>query len=271
MLSGFPADFSNGQNILWPTQAGLVQVIDRKWASLIRPGRPKLPDGRIDFYSDYSEGKDAGNDCLAPGKSACQSAGYALYLSCDEFDFSGTYRLQTRVYVNMAKNTVDHAAIHYACTGIPGAQGGAQLVLNGNVGSQLSVSGLDAIGVFVNATLAVQNVAISTDTGDCLRADFGGQIFFVGGVFGDCAGADMAATNNGHVYIQIPYTINGKAKYHMYRSNGGVISIDPPGKAITVTLGEKAKIYDWADELRDGLVNAPNLAKGPGSFNLSVN
>jgi hypothetical protein len=268
-LAGFPAGFSNGQNILWPTQAGSVQVINGAWGYLMRPGRPKLPNGRVDFYSDYASGNDAANDCLAPGKSACQSAAHALYLSCDEFDFSSA--AQTRMYVNMAANTADRSVIHYACASTPGGQGGAQLVLNGGANSQLSASGLDAIGVFVNATLAVVNVIISTDKGDCLRADYGGQIFFAGGVFGDCAVADMAARNNGRIYIQGDYSIKGNAAYHIYESNGGAIGPDPAGKAITVTLGENATISDWSAEVRSGTVNAPNLIKSPGSFTLSVN
>jgi hypothetical protein len=272
LLDGFPSGFSNAQDILWPDQAGSIQVINRKWAAISHPGRPKLPDGRVNFYSDYDHGKNAGSDCLAPGNEACKSADHTLYLSCNEFEFSGTDRLQTRMYVNMAENTVDREWIHYACPPPPGGQGGAHLVLLGGVGSKLSVQGLDAIGVFVNATLAIQDVTLSTDKGSCLRADFGGEIFFAGATFGDCDEADMEARNDGRIYLQANYTINGRAKYHRRVSSGGQIVLEPPGKEITITLGEKAAVSDWADELRNGVVHAARSTEGPdAAFTLSAN
>lgn len=223
----FPADFTNGQQILWPLQSGSVEVVGRQWATIGRPGRPKLPHGEINFYSDYTvKGGDKDNDCMAPGEgNACQTAAHAIQLPCNEFEFSGTDMMQTRFTVNMAKGVADRSWIHYACPAIPGANGGAHLVLNGQGSAELAAIGKDAIGVVVNATLAITGLTISSAKGDCVHAEYGGQVFFAGGnTIRSCAGADFSAKGSGSdIHIMADYVDEGHWAKHFDTANGGVV------------------------------------------------
>lgn len=265
-LSGFPTGFSNGQNILWPLQAGTVQIVNGAWVTIYRPGRAKLPTGQVNFFSNYSNtGADASNDCLSATISGatgpCQSAGHALYLACNEFDFTGTDQLQTQMWVNMAGNVTDQSPIHIACPSVPGGQGGAQLVLNGTgPNSTLNTLGGDAIFAGVNATLSVSNLTIGTNSGDCVRSDYGGEIFFgSGNTFSVCASAHLEARNAGRIYLQSSYTVNGNATIHYKISNGGVITTDPVNQSITVTMGQNLTLSDWVIASQGGVLDVPNV------------
>jgi hypothetical protein len=263
LLGAFPPDFTNGKGILWPLQPGAVQVIGGKWATVMRPGRPKLPDKDTFIYTDYSVvGGDAGHDCLAPGpERACQTAAHALTLACNEFEFSGTDLLQSRAHVMMAKGVTDRAWIHYACPGAaPGANGGAHLILDGQGSAKLEAIGLDAIGVFVGATLEVQNLTIATDTGDCLRADYGGRLFAgIGLTFLNCASGAMEARNNGQIYLQSDYRVAGNSAFHMKATHNGIISKEPSGATITATIAAGVRIGDWMVKDTGGVIDPPTL------------
>jgi hypothetical protein len=114
-LSGFPTLFDNGQAMLWPGQAGAVQVVNGVWVNLARPGRWKLPGGTFNLFSDFTNGADT-NDCLASGAGrACKTAQQAAYLACNEFDFAGLPAAQTQLVVTLAASTTDTTGIHYSC------------------------------------------------------------------------------------------------------------------------------------------------------------
>lgn len=240
LRGAFPNDFTSGKRILWPTATGTVEVVGRQWVTVARPFRPRLPDGDVQFYSDYRvDGGDTDNDCMAPGRgNACQTAAHVLYLPCNEFEFTGTDKLQTRFIVNMAKGVADRAWIHYACPSIPGANGGAHLVLDGQGSAELAAIGKDAISVAVNATLSIRHLAISSETGNCVRAEFGGQVFFAGGnTIKSCAGADFSANGAGsRVYILTDYVDEGRWSRHFEGTDGGVV-VQPPQKRQSAAAG----------------------------------
>jgi hypothetical protein len=133
--------------------------------------------------------------------------------------------MQTRFTVNMAKGVADRSWIHYACPAIPGANGGAHLVLNGQGSAELAAIGKDAIGVVVNATLAITGLTISSAKGDCVHAEYGGQVFFAGGnTIRSCAGADFSAKGSGSdIHIMADYVDVGHWAKHFDTANGGVV------------------------------------------------
>jgi hypothetical protein len=233
-LSGFPAGFTNGQLILWPTQAGSVRVVNGAWVSVLRPGRPKLPSGTVNAYANFSLGSDIAGvtDGLASGASAFKTIQSAMFMACQEFDLSAFP--QTNYTVNVAANVTDTQGVHYACHGAMGAQGGAAIYVTGGSNATISVNNVDAFAVDTNAVVSINGItmqatgnvatAASTRPADCLRADYGGRIFHLTNTYVVCAGAQIAADQGGNVYVFSTYYINSSANNHFYAQNGGVIT-----------------------------------------------
>jgi hypothetical protein len=234
ILSGFPTGFTNGQLILWPTQSGVVQRVNGAWATVVRPGRPKLPSGTVNFYANFTLGSDTAGvtDGMATGASAFKSIQTAMFMSCQEFDLSAIP--QTQYTVNVAAATNDTQGVHYACHGATGAQGGAAIYVSGGANSTINVTNVDAFAIDTNAIVSVNSItfqaggnvttASSTRPADCVRADYGGRIFLLTNTFVVCAGTSIAADQGGNVYLFSPYTINSGGQRFLYAQNGGVIT-----------------------------------------------
>jgi hypothetical protein len=277
-VSGFPSDFTNGQGILWPLQAGAVQVINGAWATLERPGRAKIPFGTQTFNTNFTSGSDTAGvtDCMATGASACKTLQHTLFMGCNEFDFNGSP--QTLYTIVMASGVTDTQPVHYACPQIPGAQGGAAITVNMNGGTiQAAAVGEDAIAIDVGATIAIFGGSLfatgvitdATRSADCLRADFGGRIFYAGEMtFLSCSGSDLAAENGGYMLVQGNDTVSGNGASHFFARGGGVISTDYVTVTISTTLGTNVtKTSAWALAGPGGSVDVPSWTYlSPGGF-----
>lgn len=265
-LSGFPTLFDNGQAMLWPGQAGAVQVVNGVWVNLARPGRWKLPGGTFNTFSDFTNGNDA-NDCLAAGAGrACKTAQQAAYLPCNEFDFSGLPAAQTQYVVTAAAGTTDTTGVHYSCPTPPGAQGGAVLTIQGAspTTSIINATGIDAIGAFVNATIRVRNISLASSTSACVTADLGAQVYIVDQVnFGSCPGGHISATNAGRIYLLNNYVINGNAASHFLSQNGGIITTQA---TVVATLGANITVTQFAVAGQGGQLLVPNWSYNLNTF-----
>lgn len=262
---GFPPGFSNGQGILWPHQAGAVQVVNGVWATTRSPGRWKT-SSNLTMYSN--SGGSNSNDCLATGASrACASTQHALYIACNEFDFSGLDSGQTILVVQLDNN--DNNGIHYSCRSQVGAQGGAPIVVQGSSSSVvLSGTSADAIGVFVDAVVQVRNLTLATSVGGaCITADLHAQLYVLDAVtFNACAVAAMNAANGSDIYILNSYAVNGSTLYHMLSQNGGRISTNG---TVVATLGANVTVTGWVLAAQMGTVNVPNWTVALGGFTVT--
>jgi hypothetical protein len=268
-LSGFPTLFDNGQAMLWPGQAGAVQVVNGVWVNLARPGRWKLPGGTFNLFSDFTNGADT-NDCLASGAGrACKTAQQAAYLACNEFDFAGLPAAQTQLVVTLAASTTDTTGIHYSCPTPPGAQGGAVLTIQGAspTTSIINATGIDAVGAFVNATIRVRNISLASSSSACVTADLGAQLYVLDQVnFGACPGGHITVTNAGRIYLLNNYVINGNASSHFLTQNGGIISTQA---SVVVTLGANITVSQFAVAGQGGQLLVPNWSYNLNTFTVT--
>jgi hypothetical protein len=268
-LSGFPTLFDNGQAMLWPGQAGAVQVVNGVWVNLARPGRWKLPGGTFNLFSDFTNGADT-NDCLASGAGrACKTAQQAAYLACNEFDFAGLPAAQTQLVVTLAASTTDTTGIHYSCPTPPGAQGGAVLTIQGAspTTSIINATGIDAVGAFVNATIRVRNISLASSSSACVTADLGAQLYVLDQVnFGACPGGHITVTNAGRIYLLNNYVINGNASSHFLTQNGGIISTQA---SVVVTLGASITVSQFAVAGQGGQLLVPNWSYNLNTFTVT--
>jgi hypothetical protein len=249
ILGGFPSGFANTVSvpILWPTKAGVVQVINGAWKTIQPEGRWKLiataPGQPFNVFTNYSTGVD-NNDCLTVA-TACMNGQHALDLACNDFDLSGLSAAQTEYTVNFANGAVDANGIHWPCNGVLGAQGGASIVLTGPVGGSATInpsppSILDAVSVFTGAQLSVNNLTIGTNNGqNCVRTDYGGRIFFgTGNTFSVCSLDDFVANGAGStIILQGSYNVQGNSGAHFHAINGGVIMTDIGNTIATFSAG----------------------------------
>lgn len=262
---GFPTGFSNGQNILWPRQAGAVQVINGAWATTRAPGRWKTP-AALTLYSN--SGGNNTFDCLATGAArACASAQHALYVACNEFDFSGLDSGQTILTVQLDNN--DTQGIHYSCRTQVGSQGGAPIVVQGSSPSVvLSGTSADAIGVFVDAIVQVRNITLATSIGGaCITADLHAQLYVLDAVtFNACAVAAMNVGNGADIYVLNNYAVNGSTLYHMLAQNGGRISTNG---TVVASLGANVTVTGWVLSAQQAGVNVPNWTMNLNGFTVT--
>lgn len=265
-LVGFPSDFSNGQNILWPMQAGLIGVVNSAFVTLQRPGLEKLPSGTINLYTNFITGTDAlgGTDGMTSG-SPFKTLQYAMFVGCNEFELNGAP--QTRLTYNMPANIADTQGIHYACAQIPGAQGGAAITISCGPNATINATNTDAFDVVVGATVSIVGCTLqatgtvdgSSRSADCMRADYGGRIFAINTTMVQCAGSDYAAENGGNIYLVSNDTDEGGSSTHFYATTGGVISTDYPTVTLTTTFGANVtKSKAWALAGQGGMISVPS-------------
>lgn len=264
LLVGFPTLFTNGQSVLWQTQSGTVQVVNGAWTTIVRPGRLKLPNGAFNVFADFINGNDA-NDCLVQTSGACKTGQHAAYLACNEFDLSGSDAAQTLYRVTFAATTADTVGVHYSCPTPPGAQGGAAFEFVGAASTAtIAAVGLDAIGVFVNATVQISNLTLNSTTGACVTSDLGAQVYVLDGVtFGACASGHMVASNNSSIYLMNNYIISGNAPEHFLAQNGGIIATQA---TVQATLGANLGVTTFALAGQLGNISVPNWSFNLNSF-----
>lgn len=249
---------------LWPGQSVIIYNSNSVWQTLGR-GRWKTPGGGLNMYADFTNGNDS-NDCLATGTGACKTVQGALYTLCDQFDFTGTAGGQTQIAVNLASSTTDTTGVHFSCP-LVGAQGGAALTISGGTNSAIAAVGLDAIGVFINATIQVQNVTLSSTTGAAISAGLGARIYILGGVtFGATPSAPhiTVADPGSHVIINGNYTISGGAPEHYLAQNMASIQCVGPFTATWSANANFSFVFALAGTM--GLISCPNMTYTPGAF-----
>jgi len=278
LAGAFPSDFTNGQGILWPTQAGAVKVVNGAWVTIVRPGRAKLPSGTITIFTDFANGTDTtgATDGLVNSASAFKSLQNAMYVACNEFEVNSLP--QTLLTFFMAASTTDTTGVHYACPSIAGGQGGAYITVTGGTNATINTTNTDAFDVVTGATVSIFGITFaaagevaSERPSDCLRADYGGRIFFAGGTFSVCAGSDIAAENSGNIYIQAGnYVVEGNAQRHFFAATGGVISTDYIAVTQSATLGSNVTMATaWAQAVEGGIINVPGWVALLGSFTVN--
>lgn len=273
LLGNWPADFTAQQQILYPTQSGAVRVNSgpTAWLTRVHPGKAKLPAGTVTINTNNNNatGDNVGvTDGLTAGTTpgtAFKTMQNALLVACNQFDMNSTP--QTLLTFHMA-GVADTQPVHFPCPVIPGAQGGAAITITGDAGASISGANADAFAIDVNATVSFFGINLSstgtvtnsTRPADCLRADFGGRIFYAGvTVFAACAGSDIAADNGGEVIVQGFDSKSGNSATHFYAAAGGVIS----SNYLTVTeattlLANVTLSRAWAFAGPGGTVNMPN-------------
>jgi hypothetical protein len=267
-LSGFPSDFTNGQQILWPLGEGAVQVINGEWVTTQRQGRAKVPSGMLKIYTDFVNGTDTlgATDGFSNGISAFKTLQGAMYMACNEFELNSLN--QTLLQFFMAAGTTDTTGVHYACPSIPGGQGGAYVQVTGGTNATINASNTDAFDVVTGATVSIFGITLAasgtvpttTRPADCLRADYGGHVFYAGGTFSVCQGSDFAAENGGIILVQAGnYTLEGSANSHFFASTGGSISTDYINVTQSVTLGGNVSMLTaFAIGGRGGIISVPS-------------
>jgi hypothetical protein len=256
-LSNFPSDFTNGKGVLWPLQVGEIQGIGGVWVATDRPGRAKLPAGppSVQLYTNFTSGSNSAavNGCMGPVAKACQSLQSAMFMACNEFDF--TSLPQSIINFNVAGNINDTAGVHYACHSEVGAQGGAALTITCGPNGTINTTGTDAFAIDVNATVSIVNCSlqasgsiasagINVRPADCIRADFSAKIFALNNIMVNCTGSHYAADNNGQIFIGGNDTMNGSAARHFYAINGGQINLDWPPIQLTTTVAAGTSVGD---------------------------
>jgi hypothetical protein len=290
-LVNFPADFTNGQNILWPQSGGAVELVGGVWVTSQRQGRAKVPSGMLIIYSDFNNGTDTpgATDGFANGSSAFHSLEDAMYMACNEFELNSLN--QTLLQFNMAASTTDTLGVHYACPSIPGGQGGAYVQVTGGTNATINTSlnascvansanCTDAFDVVTGATVSIfgitfsagGTVATTTRPADCLRADYGGRIFFAGGAFSVCSGSAIAAENGGVILVQAGnYVVEGNSLRHFFASTGGIISTDYIAVTQSATIAANVTMASaWASAGPSGTINVPSWTSiSPGGFTVT--
>lgn len=249
---------------LWPLQTAIVYNQNNVW-QVYRLNRWKHPGGVLNMYSDFTNGNDS-NDCLAAGTgNACKTAQQALYLACDQIDFTGTAGGQTQLVVNLAASTTDTTGVHFSCPFV-GAQGGAAITLKGSGGSVISPTSVDALGVFVRATIQVESVRLQSTSAAALSVGLGGTAYLNSNVeFGPTGSSHIVVTGAGSsVLINGDYQIFGDASVaHMLVQVGGVIQ---NLGTHTVTWGANGSFTFFAIGSVGATLSLPNMTYNLNGF-----
>jgi len=176
---------------------------------------------------------NSGNDVTGDGSSAhpfatIQHAWNLLHNFYDLNGYTATIQL-----IGSTNFTAGLAALGQ----IPGQYGPSSIVLDGG-GLTLTTTNATAIYAGYGAGLSLQNIRLGTVTGgDCIGANFGGQVFLGTGVtFGSCIRAHMDCWSGGSVLVGQNYTINGGATWHMLTDGSGFISTATSNIAPMATL-----------------------------------
>ncbi len=274
-LINFPIGFSQGQNVLWQGQAGFVKVVNGAWVINSRPGRAKVPPstqfvaGFLRVLSDASLGTDipGATDGLVAGTGAFAHLQTAMYMGCSEFDLNSLPQSIIQYY--MAAGVEDTTGVHYACTHIPGGQGGAYVQVTGGTGATIRATNTDAFDVVTGSTVSIFGITcVASGTipttnraPDCLRADYNATLFVAFNMnFGTTAGSHMAAENGGIILLQAGnYIVSGSAIRHMWATTGGSISTDYINVVQSATLNTNIVMGSaWASSGSGGTINVPN-------------
>lgn len=240
---------------LFPDGSGNWQCLggcNRRW---------KLPAGVVNVYTDYVNGADSGNDCLAAGAgNACKTVqGVLNNLVNDQFDFNGTLSGQTQLTINLAASSTDLGRIHWSPHGTVGAQGAAAITVDGGGTATLAGdSGGSTIEMYYGAALRVQNLIITSQTGkDCSDVQDGAQLDVAASTTWNCGnGNAIRADRGGGVYIEGGLSVGGVAGYVFSASNRASIVLPPAGQTITVTANLSGSSFIEADT--GGVVNLNN-------------
>jgi len=283
---GFPSDFTPGQGVIWPNQAGAIRVLNDTFATVIPTGRAKLPPNTVasvNAYSDVSNatGDSFGNDCLSQtissGTGPCMHAQKAAYLFCNEFD--GTAFPQSKFIVNLVNSGGgrDQVGVHFAAHCL-GQQGGAALIFSCGTGAGINGVNTDAIASEVGAVFSVVGcqltstgtIANSTRLPDCIRSNYpGSTIFALQNTFGNCAGARYNASNNASIQINDNDFIfaSAVAQAHWRVATGGTISTDFNSTNVTTSVvggGSTSVSSAWA-AANSGLIYVPGWSLASGT------
>lgn len=247
---------------LYPGQSITLRNSNNVWR-VAGKGRWKLAGGTQNFYCDFTSGNDA-NDGLAAGSGNAMKTIEAAFLRIlDELDFAATP--QSVVVINLADNTTDTGGVHYSGHALVGAQGGGALKILGGTNSVISTTSADALGLFCNVQVQLQNVKLVTTTsGNCITADLGAQVYVLSGVeFGACAGSHMSAKNGGRIYCNNNYAVSGNAATaHQSAAPNGAIT----GVGLTVTISANISVTYWALAANLSLISLTGMTYSLGAF-----
>lgn len=267
-LSGFPdgnQGCSLGQGILWPSGSCAVQVINGAWRTQ-RPQRRWKTPSALTLFSNNGGSNSA--DCLVTGVlGACNTAQHAIYVACNEFDFTGLDAGQTVLTIQLDNN--DTNGIHYSCRAQMGAQGGAPILIQGaNPTVVMSGVSTDALGVFTNAVVQIRSLTLATTgAGSCITADLHAQIYVLDAMtFNACTSAHMNASNNSDIYLNNNYAVLGSAQFHFLAQNGAHITTQA---TLAATLGANVTVTAWATAGQQGGILVPNWGLNLNSFTVT--
>lgn len=252
-LSGFPTGLTS-PNMLWPLQAGEVQILNGTWAITINPGRWKIPNNTT-LELDVNNGNDT-NDCLAIGTgNACKTLTQALRINDkDYFDRTGTssYPISTLV-VQLADNAAggNCTSLCYSLVDIAyaavGGEGRNSTLIQGNAATPSNVVIADAaaygINVFRNS-VEIQNLqfgqtncALSPKANSGLSILEGGAVFLQGTVNFGCVNQQQIIVSPGGYFDSNARPINVVAGGSWFAYNdGGQLRLSGSSGSSTVTF-----------------------------------
>lgn len=241
-LSGFPAGMTS-QAMLWPLQAVKVGIVNGAWATLVDPGRWKVPNNTT-TYVDAINGNDA-NDCLASGAgNACRTMAQAIRANIkDYFDLSGSSSFPTaNIVVQLADNASAGVAnsnayslAHIAFTPV-GNEGRNTILIQGNASTPSNVVIADTTGAGIGAYGAVnievrnlqigQNGSATPVSNVGVEAADGATIRLEGGIiFGTTTSGQMQASNKGAIIADDNFSVVGSAAYLGFAQDQATINI----------------------------------------------
>jgi hypothetical protein len=247
-LSGFPADFA-WPTVLWPTQAGAVQIINGGWATLRVPVRWS-PSTQVFFNIDPVNGNDA-NDGLATG------AGNALQHVAQCFALNSTV---LNPFIQGANCKLVNGTYSENATCFN--SNGTSVAVTGDAGTPTNVNWTGTLAARDGCIMSVTGLSFSSSGGPDLECTQSstidvGNVAFAGGSVGFQADAGCVMNINGTV------TLNGNILYPFTAYDTGFLKV--VGATITIPSAISVNIFVY---LRGGraLFNATTIGgSGAGS------
>ena len=138
---------------LWPGQTLRAAVINNAWVPVRCPGPWEMPSGTFTLNVDPTYGSDTygATDGLGLTTRAFGNIDVALYLAAEVMKNSSF--TQTQLNIKLCSGCADAAGVHWALhANMPGAQGGAGVIVDCNGGSEGG-----AVEEYFHTVLAFQN------------------------------------------------------------------------------------------------------------------
>jgi hypothetical protein len=242
--------------ILWPCQRAVVQ---RLYGMMYVDRNPywRHPGGVFNVYTNFNTGSDS-NDGLNPS-TPFKTVNGALYRIFNDVAFRSTAGGQTQLVINMADNVTDTQSVHFSAHSVVGAQGGAAVKIKGGTNSEIRTASGEAVGIYCNGMIQIENVKMTCDAGAALSVGYGALVDLLGGNSFGASNSHMNVADTGaQIKIGQSYEIHGGAVQHMCAQNGGVIQVT--NSSITAKFMADCNFsYRFATASTGGILSVPNM------------